>query len=323
MNIVFLGSGPFAVPSLEVLWRHATRHPLRAVVSRPDRRARRGRRLLQTPVKLRATELGVECRSPESVGEAESLAWLRSLDIDLCIVAAYGEILRRDFLDVPSLGTFNLHASLLPKYRGAAPVAHAILAGEKTTGVTLFRIEEGLDSGPVVARRETVIEALETAGELEERLSRLGAELLEEELEAFAGGTHTETPQDHGLATRAPKLGKEMGLLDWDVEAVTIRDRVRALNPWPTAYAFLERQGREPERMALLAVDVGDLESAALPGTVVEVSGTGFQVACRDGSVRVLELQRQGKKALSSAAFLNGYPLRLSDRFLGETPPGG
>ncbi len=321
-----MGSGPFALPTLDILARPDAKHTLAAVVTRPDRPGRRGRKLLPTPVRARAAELGIECRAPESINDPAVVDELRSLDADLFLVADFGQILRDDVIGAPRIGTFNLHASILPLYRGAAPVAYALLAGETRTGVTLFRVERGLDSGPIVATTEVDVDPEETTGELEARLAIDAAGLLERALDAFADGSFTETIQDHDAATRAPKLTKEGGRLDFDAEAAVVRDRVRALNPWPIASAWLLREGREAQRTAFLRVRTLDSDSAAPcdadsahsapPGTVVEVTKKGFVVACRNGCVRIVELQRPGKPAMAAAAWINGNPIAVGDRFV-------
>jgi methionyl-tRNA formyltransferase len=326
--VLFLGSGPFGIPVLEALHRSAARFPLVGVVTRPDRPGRRGRRLLPTPVRERAGELGLDCRAPTTANDPGFLAELRSLEPDVFIVADYGEILRAQLLDIPRIGAFNLHASLLPGYRGAAPVAHALLAGETVTGVTLFRIELGLDSGPVVARAEVEIQPDETAGELEERLAALAARVAADNLERLAAGSFQETPQDHSQATLAPKLKKADGLIRWDTEPHALHNFVRAMNPWPAAYSFLERPDGEAERTAFLRVapqprnaanraagGAGGTAPGAIPGTVQDVSPEGFSVTCRGGNVRVLEIQRAGKAALDAAAYLRGRRLQEGDRF--------
>ena len=321
MNVVFLGTGPFAIPVLEALHGASMRHPLVAVVTRPDRPQGRGRALAPTPVRRRAEELGLSPSTPPTINAPEPIAALEALEPDLAIVADYGEILRPAFLETPRIGAFNLHASLLPRHRGAAPVAHAILAGDATTGVTLFRIVKGLDSGPIVAEEATEIGEDETAGELEARLAALAAGVVERSLDAFATASFTERPQDDSRATLAPKLRKEMGLIDWSLPPRSVHDRVRAFRPWPIAYTFLERQaGRAPERTAVLRTSLaGAAPADADPGTVVAVTDRDISVACGGGSVRLLELQRQGGPALAAGDYLRGRRLRPGDRF---TMPG-
>ena len=317
MRVIYFGSGPFGLPVLERLYQTSARHPVIRVVTRPDRPQGRGRRLAPTAVRMRAAELGLPCDAPLSANDAEYLKALQALQVDLLLVADYGEILGKPLRVLPRIGVFNLHASLLPRYRGAAPVPHALLAGEKVTGVTLFRVERGLDTGPLVDAETLAIEPLETAGELEARLARLAADLLERNLEVFAAGTFREVPQDDKLATAAPKLEKGDGLIDWDAAPEALVNFVRALNPWPGAYSFLLSTARRPERTLFLRSVPAPARTGEplAPGTVDEVRTTGFSVHCRGGSVEVLELQREGKAPLDAAAYLRGRPLRPGDRF--------
>mgnify|MGYP001216539584 CR=1 FL=1 len=217
------------------------------------------------------------------------------MGVDLLMVADYGELLREEVLSLPPLGAFNIHASILPSYRGAAPVVHAILNGEKETGVTLFRIERGLDSGPLVASAGVEIGTEETAGELEERLAVLGAELLGRQLPLLAAGEAASEPQDESHATLAPKISKADGLIDWGQPATAVHDRVRAMNPWPLAYSFLSPAQGKPARVRVLRSRAVEPEAEARglpPGTVCGVESDGFTVSCSCGALRVLELQR-------------------------------
>ena len=239
-----------------------------------------------------------------------------AIGTDVFIVADYGEILREEVLSLPPLGSFNLHASLLPAYRGAAPVVHAILGGEDETGVTLFRLERGLDSGPVLACSRTAIDPVETAGELEARLSELSAALLLEQLPVIAAGNAAGEAQDKILATLAPKLKKSNGLIDWDLPASSVCDLVRAMNPWPLAHGFLcPLQGKTKRVSILRSTPGGDAAGGPPPGTVHEVDAEGFSVSCGRGALRVLELQREGKPAMDAAAFMRGNPIEPGDQF--------
>ncbi|MGQ9591709.1 MAG: methionyl-tRNA formyltransferase, partial [Planctomycetota bacterium] len=286
------------------------------VVTRPDRPRRRGGALAPVPVRARALELGLPCDAPASINLPEYAECLRRLEPDLAIVADYGEFISREVRSAPKIGIFNLHASLLPKYRGAAPVAHAILAGELVTGVTLFRVEARLDAGPIVDAAAIEIRPEETAGELEARLSRLAAELLGRNLEPLGRGSFREVPQDERLASFAPKLTKDAARIDWDAEPRRLADFVRALNPWPAAWSCLCAGGRR-ERTIFLRVRPGPPAEGpgGAPGVVAEVRKDGFRVSCRGGTVEVLEIQREGGTALDAAAYLRGRALKLGDRF--------
>ncbi len=316
MKVALLASGPFAIPVLDVLHQGGADFELHRVVSRPDRPAGRGRKQRPNPVKARALELGVDCRTPESVNTPEFREEMDAIGTDVFIVADYGEILREEVLSLPSLGSFNLHASLLPAYRGAAPVVHAILGGEDETGVTLFRLERGLDSGPVLACSRTPIDPAETAGELEARLSELSAALLLEQLPVIAAGNAAGEAQDESLATLAPKLKKSDGLIDWDLPASSVCDLVRAMNPWPLAHGFLcPLQGKMKRVSILRSIPGGDEAGGPPPGTVHEVDAESFSVSCGRGALRVLGLQREGKPAMDAAAFMRGNPIEPGDQF--------
>jgi methionyl-tRNA formyltransferase len=316
VRVVFFGSGPFGLPALDALHR-SSRHQLACVATRPDRPAGRGRKLAPTPIRRRAAELGIPCEAPPTANDPRFLETLRSLAPDIFIVADYGEMLRKALREVPRLGAFNLHASALPAYRGAAPVVHALLAGETQTGITLFRIEKGLDTGPVVAVERTAIEPLETAGELEARLALLAAGLLERGLDELEAGTAREVPQDDSRATLAPRLDKSAGAIAWDAPPGKLADFVRALNPWPGAFSFLHAEGRKPERTIFLRARpaAGVDASGVLPGAIRDAGRQGFSVACRGGALEVLELQREGKGAVNAAAYVRGRPLAPGDRF--------
>lgn len=330
MKIVFLGSGPFAVPTLERLHARREEYPLVRVISRPDRAAGRGRKLRPTAVRARARELGLRCDVPESTADPDYIAELRELGASLFIVADYGEILRSALCAVPSVGTFNLHASLLPKFRGASPVQYAILEGETRTGVTLFRVEPALDSGPIVARAEVEVRPQESAGELEERLSLAAADLLERNLASFAEGTFSETPQRHELATRAPKIRKEDALIDWTAGAERVSAAVRAYDPWPGAFSFLYRAGKPPERTVFTKVRPTEDDPSPVrerqggialgraggrPGSIEIVTKKRFRVVCGRGSVEVERLQPSGKAEMDTAAYMQGRRLEEGDRF--------
>ncbi|MBI4604300.1 MAG: methionyl-tRNA formyltransferase [Planctomycetes bacterium] len=335
MRVAFFGSGRFALPVLERLHALSGRHELARVVTRPDRPRGRRLQLVPTPVKARAAELGLPCDAPESANDPGYVDALARVAPEIIIVADYGEMIRKRLRELPPIGVFNLHASLLPRHRGAAPIAHALLEGDAETGVTLFRIERGLDTGPVVDSVRCPVGELETAGELEARLAVLAADLLERNLDAFAGGTFRETPQDERLATLAPKLEKSAGAIRWEAPAARLANFIRALNPWPGAYSFLQAtEATEAtaateaaaaaaggsERTIFLrsrAVEPGP-GAALAPGTVESVRKDGFRVRCGSGSLEVLEVQREGKAPLDAAAYLRGRRLRPGDRFSGR-----
>jgi methionyl-tRNA formyltransferase len=267
-------------------------------------------------------EKGIAVFQPESVNSPEGVAMLRSVSPDLLVVAAYGQILSKEVLSVPTQGAINVHGSLLPKYRGAAPIAHAILNGETETGITIIRMSAGLDAGDMLAKASIPI-GDETAGELEAKMAPIGAKLAIETIQRMKTGPITGEKQDPKLVTKAPKLTKEMGLIDWSKPAEQVCRQVRAKQPWPTAYSFLHRRGKVPTRVMIAKTSwslASDREAASAAGEYV-VSPTRGPLVIRTGSmgvVIVLELQPAGKKRMTAEEFLRGHPLKEGDRFGAE-----
>jgi methionyl-tRNA formyltransferase len=319
MRVVFVGTSAFALPSLAALL--ASRHAVAGVLSQPDRPQGRGRKVLPSPVKAEALARGLAVWTPERAGDPAFLDTLRGAAPDAVAVASYGQFLTQAFLDLPPRGCVNVHPSLVPRYRGASPVEHAILNGDAVTGVSIFRIVLKMDAGPVYARREEPVRPDETAGELEARLAALGGRLLVEVLDAIEAGTATAEPQDETAAVRAPKLSKEDGRIDWTQPAARAACRIRAMNPWPCACAlFRGAHHAGPVRVSLLrAVPAEGEPAAAAPGTVLAAGKDGLVVAAGDGAVRVTEVQPEGKKAMKAGDFANGYRVRVGDRFEAAT----
>ncbi len=316
MRLLFFGSPDFAVPSLRAL--HAAGHRIAAVVTRPDRPSGRGRRPQPTAVKSAAFELGLPVRQPEDVNAVESVARLRALRAELGVVVAFGAILSEELLGVTGRGLVNLHASLLPAYRGAAPVNWALMRGERTTGVSVIRVVPRLDAGPVLARREVAIEPDETAGQLEERLARLGAGLLVDVLGRLDAGE--EVPEEQQPAETpffARKLSKADGKLNWGLPAEGVRNHVRGLTPWPGAYCeFQTAEGMR--RVTLLKVETADGAPAAdaRPGEVVATDADGVLVQTGEGLLRITRIKPAGSRAMGAADFVNGYNVEPGDRFI-------
>jgi len=310
MAIVFLGTPAFAVPSLRRL--AAEGFEIAAVYTQPDRPAGRGRHPAPPPVKAAALELGLPVRQPESLRDPDVLAELAAIRPEAGVGVAYGQILRREVLDIPTRGIINVHPSLLPRHRGASPVPAAILAGDAETGVTIILMDAGMDSGPVLAQRRVPIQDSDTTGTLMAGLAGIAAELLAETLAGWLRGEIQPQPQDDSLATKAPLLKKEHGAIDWSLPAAEIWRRVRAYNPWPGAYTTVDGALLHIWEARPLA------DGGAPPGTVVtltpeqhahlpEGSGPGaFGVTTGDGVLAVLVAQREGRKALSAGEFLRG-----------------
>lgn len=304
MRVVFLGSGPFAVPSLEALL--SAGHEVAAVVTQPDREKGRGLRPAPPPVKSAALAHGLRVLQPAKARNPDAQEALRGLAPEIQVVAAYGQILPRSVIDIAPRGTVNVHASLLPRYRGAAPVQWAIARGERETGVTTMLIDAGVDTGPILLARATPIGAEETASELEERLARLGGELLVETLAGLEAGTVRPVPQDHAQATLAPLLKKEDGRVDWTQPAQTIARRVRAFQPWPGSTTHL---GGRALKLWRARVHEGAAVEAA-PGTVTAADRDGIVVACGQGTwLRLLEVQPESGRRMPAASFAAGSRL--------------
>ncbi len=293
-----MGTPDFAVPVLEAL---ADAHQVVGVITQPDRPAGRGRRLAPSPVKQVALERGLPLSQPQSLRTPESLAQLVAWRAEVIVVAAFGQILRRDVLDLPAHGCLNVHASLLPRWRGAVPVAAAILAGDEVTGVTIMRMDAGLDTGPILAQREERLQPDDTRATLEGRLARLGAALLVETLAAYLAGDLVPRPQPEESVTYAGQLRKEDGRLDWSRPAVELDRRVRAFTPWPGAFTTWRGRRFKVLRAVPLPAWRGDVP----PGMVVALAD-GVVVATGEGALRLEEVQLAGKRPMDIEAFLRG-----------------
>jgi methionyl-tRNA formyltransferase len=299
------GTPEFAVPALE---RLALSRKVCAVFTQPDRPAGRGQALHVSPIKRRALELGLAVHQPATFKAPEAASLLRSLQLDLLVVAAYGLILPAAVLEIPRLGCINIHASLLPRWRGAAPIQRALLAGDTSTGITLMRMQAGLDTGPMLAARRTEITALDDTASLHDRLAAIGADLLLETLPSIESGTAAETPQPAEGVTYAHKIAKSEALIDWSLDAAQVWRQVRAFNPWPVAETRWQAQQLriwEAQWVAEAALP-GD---APPPGSVLSASVHGIDVACGQGVLRILRLQIAGRKPLGAGDFLKGQRL--------------
>lgn len=301
MRILFWGTPDFGLPSLEAL--RTAGHDLVGVVTNPDRPAGRGRKLRASPVKRWAERAGVSVLQPETPRGDEFEAAVRRLDPELSVVAAYGRILRDEILALPPLGSINVHASLLPHLRGAAPVNWAIIRGDEESGVTFMRMVRELDAGPMLARASVPIGPQTTAGELYERLSRLGGETLVPVVEDLARGAAVETPQDEALATYAPKLDRDTARLDWSLPAAEVGRWMRGCDPWPGAWSRLDELTIQCFRPS-----VEPLDDEAEPGTVLEADPRdGLLVAAGSGAVRVGEVRPAGSRRMEAAAWIRGH----------------
>jgi methionyl-tRNA formyltransferase len=324
MRIVMMGTGTFAEPTFQALLGGP--HPVVGLVTQPDRPVgseRGSTRQARRGLKEIALERGIPVFQPESINTPEGIEGLRNLRPDLLVVAAFGQILSREVLAVAPHGGINVHASLLPKYRGAAPVAWAIYHGEARTGVTIIRMSVYLDAGEILAQEAIDIGPDETAGELEARLSPVGARLALQVVDQIAAGTAHGVKQDKALVTKAPKLVKENGLIDWGRPARDVCNQIRAMQPWPTAYTYWHSTGHEPLRLIVHKAAGHENGGDHTPGEIVlrpEEAGRLLVAAGGGSRVEVLELQPAGKRRMPAAEFLRGHRLQPGDR-LGPAAP--
>lgn len=308
MRIVFFGTPAFAVPSLRALL--ASGHEVVSAVSQPERPAGRGRQPRASPVSETAVAAGIPVLTPTKLRDGTFAATLREIAPDLGVVVAYGRILPADVLAVPRLGYLNVHASLLPSFRGAAPIAYSLLAGDSVTGVSLMKLTEGMDEGPVLAMRELAIDEADDCGSLTTRLAESGAALLVEHLAAVEDGSARFVEQDHARATYARPIVREDAALAWSAAAPALVNRVRAMSPAPGAFT------RYPGgQLKVYRARAEGAVEGAVPGTLVEVAGDGPRVACGGGSLRLLEVQREGGKRQRGDEFARGARLAVGERW--------
>ena len=314
LRIVFFGTPAFAVPTLRELLK--SRHTVVAVVSQPDRPKGRGHRLAATPTKELATLCGVRVLQPTKLRDPEFMGDLTALKPHLGVVAAYGRILPDALLQLPRLGLINVHASLLPKYRGAAPVHRAVIGGDAETGVTIMRVVQELDAGPMMATVRVPIGSDDTSVEVERVLAERGASLLVEVVDRLADGAVTETPQDEAQATYAPKVVKSEGIADWSLPARRLHDRIRGLQPWPLVAIAIDGM-----RCLLHRSAVAGTTTMEPPGTIVAAAGDMLAVAAGDGTVlQILQLQPEGRRVMTVREFLSGHQLQPGTRLTSATP---
>ena len=304
MRILFMGTPEFAVEQLKRLVE--TGHEICGVFTQPDKPKNRGMKMTFSPVKEYALTHGLEVYQPTKMRDGNALAIVRELQPELIVVAAYGRILPEDILTLPPFGSINVHSSVLPKYRGAAPINWAILDGQKETGVTIMYMTRDLDAGDIVCSKKTDIMPDEDARELTHRLALLGADALEDAIEKIADGTAVRTPQDHSASTYAPMLSKDLSPMDWTRSAQALHDQVRGLIPWPCASMELGRK-----KVKVFKTRMGG-EINATAGTILTAGKQGLEIACGDGhSLWILELQAEGGKRMMSADYLRGHPVEI------------
>lgn len=308
MNIVFFGTSEFAVPMLEGVIESG--HNVMAVITQPRKPQGRGMKILPTPIAQKAMEKGIKADEIQDVNSNAALDYLKGFGADIFIIAAFGQILSNKLLVIPKLYSINAHASLLPKYRGAAPVQRAIIDGEKRTGVTIMRIAQKLDSGDIMLQKPTDILPFEDAVSLFNRLSIIGKDALVKSLSIIEEGNVQFVKQDDSKATYAYKLKKKDGLIDWSNDADKINNQVLGCKPWPSAYTFLEGK-----LLKIHSVNALKGKTNNIPGTIIAVSDKGIQVACGAGIISIQSLQLEGKKLLTTAEFLRGKHVYVYRRF--------
>lgn len=305
-KILFMGTPEFAIPSLERL----TRYEIVGVVTGVDKPKGRGLKLSSSPVKQWAEKHGIRVLQPQRLKESETIESIRSLEPDYIVVASYGRILPPEVLKIPRKSPLNVHPSLLPKYRGAAPVQWTLINGEKETGVTIFEMDEGMDTGRILYQVKTEIAPDENAGELLSRLARLGADALVETIELIEAGRVNPIPQNHSEATYARLLKKEDGRIDWSLSAIELHNRVRGMNPWPGCYTYTERR-----LLKIWRTSYYDVNTSESPGTVVEIKNGEIFVQTGNGVLIIKELQLEGKRRMSTKEFLLGHSIKKGDKF--------
>jgi methionyl-tRNA formyltransferase len=304
-KIIYMGTAEFAVPSLKILVEN--NYPICGVVTQPDRPKGRGQHLRSSPVKVYAQTKQIPLYQPEKVKNEDFLKLFNQLEPEMVVVAAFGQILPKEIIEGPRYGCINVHPSLLPSYRGAAPINWALIHGEEKTGITIMQMDEGIDSGPILLKEETLIRPCETFGELNLRLSIMGAKLLLKTIRMIMDNTVVKTRQDASLATYAPRLTREIGLINWDSDVNRIVNLIRGLSPVPCAYTFLDGK-----KLRIFKATGEITLTTAAPGSIVEASENALKIAARDGCLCLIEVQLESKKRMNYRDFLRGCHIKAN-----------
>ena len=308
MNIIFMGTSEFALPTLKSL--HQSLHSILAVITQPDKPKGRGQKLLISPIKQYALDSDLPILQPKTVNDPEFIESLKQNRPDVIIVVAFGQILSEIFLKIPKQFCINLHSSLLPKYRGAAPIHRAILNGDTKSGITTMIMDKGMDTGDILLMQETPIHQTDTAQNLHDTLSEMGGALVLETLKRLEENTLLPVQQDHNQATYAAKLKKEEGLIRWDQSATSLSNQVRGLTPWPGTYTLLKNK-----RLRIIKVQIGEGSPDDAPGKVARVTDVGIEVGTGQGRLIITELQPEGKKSMPTKSFLAGHKVERGTLF--------
>jgi methionyl-tRNA formyltransferase len=311
MNIAFFGSANFSLPSLKALM--ATRHKICCVATQPDKKKGRGLHLEQTAIKTKALELGLKVYQPPSINMTDAIDFLKKLNLDLFVVVAYGQILSKEILSIPKIFSLNAHASLLPRYRGAAPINWAIINGDNQTGVSIIKMTEAMDAGPIILEKNVEIAPADTSLTLEDKMASLAAELLAEVIKSIENKNYKLTVQDENNVNFAPKLKKENGAIDWNKSAADIHNLVRGVLPWPGAFTFYKDKLLKVYKAELIESPV--TLSPSTPGEILQVSKEGIIVATGNGNLIIKELQIEGKRRMTVEEFISGYKIQKGEAF--------
>ena len=304
MRIIFIGTGKIGVPALQALQK--SEHEIVAVVTQPDKPVGRDRRIDASPIKQAAAQMKMSILQPARIKDRQAIERIRTLQPDVIVVMAYGQILLRGILEIPKIACLNLHASLLPRWRGAAPIQAAIAAGDRETGITIIYMDEGLDTGDILLQRTIEIAPNETGGSLHDRLGQVAPAVLLESLRALSSENVPRAPQDTALATYAPKLTREDGRIDWSEPAEAIVRKIRAFDPWPGAFTKITAKVDELRNLKIFSAAIIDRSGA--PGEILVADRNDFVIAAGKGALRLREVQIEGKRRMSAEEFLRGFP---------------
>ncbi len=304
IKVVFMGTPDFAVPSLNSIYNAG--YSIEAVITQKDKKRGRGKKLQYTPIKQKALELGIKVLQPDSINSDETKKLLYEINPDFIVVVAYGQILKKDILNMPKYGCYNVHASLLPKYRGAAPINWVIINGENETGVTIMEMEEGLDTGDMIISSPIIIDKEDTTEDIHDKLADLGSNLIVEALDQIFKGNLQKIPQDHSKSSYATMLSKEMGIIDWNMNGNNIINLIRGLKPWPSAYTRYKE-----DIIKIHKASLSDKDYDGINGEIVKITHDGIYVKIKKGTLKIEELQFPGKRKMETSEFLKGNSVEI------------